>query len=244
MELPSLSPRLADPTFLAVREPLALLLAAGPSLDVASLDRVLSPRAGVHFEPQLGTRKRGEPFCSAASYDGSIATRGVVPSREGSLHDVMNALAWAAFPRSKRAIHARQFAALTREVGEGQTALPGRRSRLRDRLSMLDEGGLIVSSTAAAGEIASVLAAGDREAIRALVVQGALRARVLGHAILEHVARGDGTNVRGCVVLVEGPCESQAELDEALTLALDREDAELDAWVARLPSLEVGWLVG
>jgi len=243
MELPTLSLRLADPTFLAVREPLALLLDSAPAIDVAALDRVLGPLAGVRFERQLGARKRGEPFCSAASYDGSIATRAVVPSRAGSLHDVMNALAWAAFPRSKRAIHARQYAALTREVGEGQTALPGRRSRLRDRLSMLDEGGVIVWASAAPERVEAALEAASREEILRLVEDRALHARVLGHAILEHVARGDGSPVRGCVVLVSGPCPAQSDVDEALGAALDRADGAIEAWVARFPSIEVGWLM-
>jgi hypothetical protein len=161
----------------------------GDDLSVAGLDRLLANRCGIRFEVQPPKRRKREPFEAARSYDGSITLRGVVPSREGSLHDLMNALAWAAFPRSKRAMHARQLAALTQEVEEGSIALPGRRSRLRDRLSMLDEGGVLLTGA---------------------------HPLVLGHAVTEQVVRDPERDIRTCVVPVTGE-DPDAALAERLT---------------------------
>lgn len=217
-----------DPIFAAVREPLSLLRREARRGDVAELDRLLSPLAHVRFERQERKRRRREPFDGRASYDGSIDTRGVVPTREGSLHDWMNALAWAAFPRAKRAIHARQFAALSQEVLDGQTALPGRRSRLRDRLAMLDEGGV-------------VLAVEGPEPTRIDGPAGV--AWVLGHAILEHAAQRDAAQVRAAIVVVRaGP--SLADADRALEAVLkETPDDALSEWLGQWPSIEVGRLV-
>jgi len=166
----------AHPALRAIA-PFLLRLLDEPDLSVASIDRVFAGRSQIRFEVQPPKRKRREPFEAARSYDGSITLRGVVPSREGSLHDLMNALAWAAFPHSKRAIHARQLAALVNEVEEGSLALPGRRSRLRDRLSMLDEGGVLLCDP---------------------------HPLVLGHAVTEQVVRDASRDIQTCVVRITG----------------------------------------
>jgi hypothetical protein len=61
-----------------------------------------------------------------------------VPTRPESLHDWFNALVWLAFPRTKARINALHAAAIP---GEG-----GRRGRLRDMLTIFDEGGALVVS--------------------------------------------------------------------------------------------------
>jgi hypothetical protein len=229
-----------EPWMSGLELPLRALAAHPGRLDVAAIDSLLAAPAGVRFEPQTSKRKRGEPFAYDASYDGSITRRGVVPTREGSMHDLMNAVIWSVYPATKRRIHARQDAALVREVAAGQTALPGRRSRLRDRLSMLDEGGVIVWARGDEDAIDEALVRGDLDALRAHAARGTLGARVLGHAILEHASSQDPRAVRGCVVridVVEGE-----SLDRALVRALDRDDDALEPWIARLPSLALGAL--
>jgi Protein of unknown function (DUF3025) len=252
-----------EPALLAIGAPLAALLGRdlgsldhGPALalDVARIDAALGPLAHVRFVPQEKKRKRKEPFVLADSYDGSITSRGEVPTRPDSLHDLMNALAWAAFPLSKKAIHARQFRALSSEVEEGQTRLPGKRSRLRDRLSMLDEGGVLVAARqeAMADEVEAALTAGDLSALR-----GELIARTLGHAITEHLVHGhihrspsaegpsmDGEPIRACVVhlaispALEGGEGVESALDRALSARVDAlSDADLDLWLGRYPSI-------
>ena len=61
---------------------------------------------------------------------------GRVATRPGNWHDLFNALIWLAFPRTKAAINALHAAEIPREGG--------RRGRLRDLLTILDEGGAIV----------------------------------------------------------------------------------------------------
>lgn len=229
-----------DPVFDAVRPGLEALASAG-SFEVAALDQALGPLAGVRFEPQRSVRRRGEPFASAASYDGAITLRGAVPTRPGSLHDLMNALVWASFPRSKRAIHARQLQALSAEVDEGAPALPGRRSRLRDRLSMLDEGGLLLVAGGPWAPLADALARGDVPALGAQRARGELVAWVFGHAILEHAAQEAGRGVRASAVLLAGGA-SLPDADAALASALERDDAALERWLGRWPSIEAAAL--
>ena len=230
-----------DPLFDAVRPGLAALGGDG-SFEVEALDRTLGPLAGVRFEPQHSVRRRGEPFASAASYDGRITLAGAVPTRPGSLHDLMNALVWASFPQSKRAIHAQQLRALSTEVDEGAAALPGRRSRLRDRLSMLDEGGLLLLANGPHAPLEDALARGDVPALAAHRARGALVAWVFGHAILEHAAQQAGHGVRASAVLLAGGA-SLPDADAALAAALEQDDEALERWLGRWPSIEAAALL-
>jgi hypothetical protein len=221
---------------------LRMLAAHDGHVGVEVIDRLLAPAAGVRFERQTAVRKRGAPFAYDRSYDGSITRRGVVPTREGSMHDLMNAVIWSVYPHAKRAIHARQDAALAREVAAGQTALPGRRSRLRDRLSMLDEGGVIVWARGEDEGLDSLLSGGNEHGLGARAARGTLGACVLGHAILEHAASADPREVRGCVVRVDADDENA--IDEAVARALDRDDDAVEGWIARFPSIPLGALFG
>jgi DUF3025 family protein len=99
-------------------------------------------------------------------YDGRIALRAEVPCLEHSYHDLFNALVWAAFPRAKRALHARQFRALQAWVPAGASRLPNRRTREQDALALFDEGGAIL------------IAARPDTAARVIL---------FGHALMEHV---------------------------------------------------------
>jgi hypothetical protein len=85
-------------------------------------------------------RALGAPLCFRAQmksepmrYEATIVVRREVPTRDGSPHDLLNALVWATFPRSKFALHERFHEA------EAARAVPGR-TRFQDRLTLLDEG--------------------------------------------------------------------------------------------------------
>jgi hypothetical protein len=69
-------------------------------------------------------------------YDAQIVNEGVVPTRPGSWHDFLNALVWATFPLSKRALHTRQHGLV----------VPGapKREVAGDALALVDEGGVAV----------------------------------------------------------------------------------------------------
>lgn len=94
-------------------------------------------------------------------------------TRPDNKHDLFNALAWLAFPKTKARINAMHAAEIPRESGQ--------RGRLRDLLTIFDEGGAIVCC---GDEVAGLV----RQARwRELFVErhGDFRIVVLGHAVLE-----------------------------------------------------------
>jgi hypothetical protein len=77
-------------------------------------------------------------------YELHTAATGEVETRAASWHDLFNALVWVTFPRAKAAINA-QHAAILEERGEAESR---RRGPERDALTLFDEGGVIVASSA------------------------------------------------------------------------------------------------
>lgn len=112
------------------------------------------------------------------SYELQAFESGCVATRPGNLHDLFNALAWLAFPRTKATLNALHAREIPRERG--------RRGRFRDLLTILDEGGAIVAcDDPALEELVRDLR--WRELFwdqRARLLQG-MRVLVLGHAVLE-----------------------------------------------------------
>lgn len=138
------------------------------------IDEALSALAGVRFVRQEKTprRRRRGPKDPSSMYDARIVNEGVVPTREGSWHDLMNALVWATFPKAKKALH-------TRQHGLVRPALPGeslRRPRELDALALLDEGGVAIARASSAAN--SATADGPRKHV------------VFGHAIYEGYVLG------------------------------------------------------
>ncbi|MFO0684601.1 MAG: DUF3025 domain-containing protein [Sandaracinus sp.] len=161
-----------------------------PLPDAARLQAELGALvAPIRFEPQAPkTRPRRRKVTLDGLYEVRIARLGVVPTRT-HLHDAMNALVWATFPRSKRLLAQRQCDALVAQIGERPTHLPNARTRERDVLAMIDEGG--------------ILSIGERRL-------------VFGHAILEHLAQSDA-DVRGFPIALDLPPEAPlSAVDEAL----------------------------
>ena len=87
---------------------------------------------------------RGHTDRERRYYELHIADTGEVETRAENWHDLFNALAWLAFPRAKAAINA-QHAAILEERGDSEAR---RRSPERDALTLFDEGGVIVASSA------------------------------------------------------------------------------------------------
>lgn len=143
--------------------------------DHATLDACFARARAARYPDEPGlrfvdcppkTRKRGrreEALDPCRFYDGRITRDREVPTRLENVHDFYNALVWIAFPRTKRAIHARQFAALERWIPEGAHRIPGRRTREQDALTLFDEGGAVLVGS---GPTATLVA--------------------FGHALLEH----------------------------------------------------------
>jgi hypothetical protein len=123
-----------------------------------------------------------------ALYDARIA-RGEVPTRERDWHDFFNAACFATYPRAKRALHARQYAALRARVGAEDERMPGARTREQDALTLFDEGGVVVLALPEAAR--ALREPGANQATAAtLEREGLARVVPFGHAIFEHLVEG------------------------------------------------------
>lgn len=115
----------------------------------------------------------------AVNYEKHIYESGEVSTRDASWHDLFNALVWCRLPHLKSAMNRLHY----RHLDEGQE---GRRGRMRDALTLLDESGVIVTGTNSA--VLDALRARDWN--RAFVNhrnawRKELNVLVCGHAILE-----------------------------------------------------------
>jgi hypothetical protein len=144
-----------------------------------SLERLNGAAASIGLKTESGKAVRFVPPGEHdAYYEVRVFETGRVETRPDNLHDFFNALAWLAFPRTKAKINALHAAEIPRERG--------RRGRLRDLLTIFDEGGAIVQCDDAG--LVSLLSDfrwkelfwENRERVKA-----DLRIVVLGHAVLE-----------------------------------------------------------
>lgn len=113
------------------------------------------------------------PAASDPYYEIHLYETGQVQTRPDNMHDLFNALAWLAFPKTKARINAMHAAAIPHEGGK--------RGRLRDMLTIFDEGGAIV----ACGGDVEALVREARWSELYLERHRDLRIVVLGHAVLE-----------------------------------------------------------
>jgi len=158
------------------------------------------------------------PGAESASYELRVFRTGTVHTRPCNWHDLFNALAWIAYPHAKAAINALHAARIPLEGKQ--------RSPLRDMLTLIDEGGVIVAcDDAALVELARGFC--WRELFwerRARVVAG-MRFLVIGHAVMEMaLAPWPGITCKAMFIEV-----GRAELEgspEALRAALDLRAAE------------------
>jgi hypothetical protein len=115
-------------------------------------------------------------------YEMRVFDSGRVETRPDSKHDLFNALAWLAFPKTKACLNALHAAEIPRENG--------RRGRFRDLLTLVDEGGAIVQC--ADSDLIEMLRGFRwRELFwenRDRVLRS-MRVHVLGHAVLEQALR-------------------------------------------------------
>lgn len=198
---------------------LAKLASAAGIPPVAAIDSALGPLAGVTFVPSGPKPRRAGRRAPATPYDAAIAIAGTVPTREGNLHDLMNALVWASFPRSKRALHARQHQ-LVSTAGPARPGEAKHRTSEGDTLAMLDEGGLlVVVEREAAAEANRFARARDAAALGDLARSGRTRPAAFGHALYQHLVQGGGVALGMVVVLAfdrEAAAISLSEVDDAL----------------------------
>ena len=211
---------------------------AGPLVSAAGVPITFAPSP-----PKTRARRRRAPVEVATLYDERIYVRGEVPSRAACWHDFLNMLVWATFPASKRAVNARQRAALRGHVVDGAPRLPGARTREQDALSMLDEGGVVVLVAAARGAaVQAALASADAHALIAEVAAGRAAVLALGHALHEHLLSSDAP-VRALALPLAVPalpasCEARVALADAC-LAADLEARRVLTGPTGAPALPV-----
>ncbi|AUX45684.1 hypothetical protein SOCE26_071800 [Sorangium cellulosum] len=169
--------------------------AAWPSVD--DYNRALGEGVPVRFveqAPRPRRRRQRGPVDPSALYDARIHVEGCVPTRPRNWHDFLNMLVWAAFPRAKAELHARQHRAVAARLDPGAEALPPARTRELDGLALLDEGGLLLLHDARCAPLP-----GDPSDLRrsADEVQDAVRRRdaaalIFGHALYESLLQQGG----------------------------------------------------
>jgi hypothetical protein len=178
--------------------------ASWPTLEVygafaeAERQRRAPELRAVRFAPPV-RRQRASPIELGQLYDGRIALHDEVPCLGSSYHDFLNALAWAAFPRAKRALHARQYRALAAWLPPAAERLPNRRTREQDALALFDEGGSVLVVTPA---LAARLTESERP--QPLCGEREVQVVLFGHAIMEHVCF-EASPVRSAALLLRVP---------------------------------------
>ncbi|WP_437586578.1 DUF3025 domain-containing protein [Sorangium sp. So ce1000] len=157
---------------------------------VEDYDRALGEGFPVRFaEQRPRPRRRGRRGAvdPSALYDARIHVEGCVPTRPRNWHDFLNMLVWAAFPRAKAELHARQHRAIAARLRPGAEALPPVRTRELDGLALLDEGGLLLLHDARRSHLLGDGSDLQRCAgeVRDAVHGGEAAVLVFGHALYE-----------------------------------------------------------
>jgi hypothetical protein len=131
----------------------------------------------------------------ATSYEAMIFESGKVPTRvpeDGAtsidvIHDYLNAQMWFAWPRTKAALNAAQYQS-AKAVVDLSGASNSQRGTYRDRLTLLDESGVVVVCTEA---LAVLFKARQWPQLfyenRAAILQGEFQVFVLGHGLLQRL---------------------------------------------------------
>jgi hypothetical protein len=153
------------------------------------------------------------PTPERRSYEIRVFETGRIATRPDNLHDWFNALAWLAFPRTKARMNAMHAAEIPREGAQ--------RGRLRDLLTIFDEGGALVVSDDE--ELLRLVRGFEWKALfwteRARLREH-MRFVVLGHAVLEQALKPrPGITCKALFVSPQAPLDEQAA-----------------AWLAGMPS--------
>jgi hypothetical protein len=175
----------------------------------------------------------------ALEYEHIVAHERYVPTRVGSVHDLMNALVWVTFPITKATINARHLA-------ERHTNAKNARSRLRDGLTLFDESGVVIL-----GGDANLRAAHRGHDWRALFVDARTRwhvdvqALVIGHGLMESLVLRPHKGLTAKALWLPGVpmfTDSTAPLDACLANHIAAADRTFVDTLLPLPIVGVpGW---
>jgi Protein of unknown function (DUF3025) len=136
------------------------------------------------------------PLAGAIGYEAHIYQTGLVPTRAANrhwadadaLHDYLNALMWLSWPKTKAALNAAQYRSAHGLVGERGTESTSQRGPLRDRLTLLDESGVVVVCEKPFGDLLKGKHWTDLFLThRASIEQGRFQVFVVGHGLLQRL---------------------------------------------------------
>ncbi len=166
-----------------------------------------------------------------SQYEPRCYLKGEVQMREANWHDLLNALVWLTFPKSKAAINARHYHALTNAT----TQVTGsQRGAVRDVNTLLDESGVIV--VCADAELATLLCDFQWQELfwqQRELVKASMGFYIFGHGLYEKALQPYiGMTGQGVVLAVE---------QSFFTWSLPQQLAHLDTLLAdRLTLPEYG----
>jgi len=208
---------LAAPPFAAVRALLARLPETGfPTLEMLNAlahERAVVSGGGapLRFVAALATAGAIGP-----PYEVRVFETGEVPTRAANWHDLFNALAWLAYPRTKAVVNRRHYEEIGRRRGDAT------RGTARDVLTLFDEGGVLVAC--AEPSLAALLRGFRWKELfwqRRREVTAQMRFHVFGHAILERaLAPFRGVTAKALIVdvdaaVIAGPADALGTLLDA-----------------------------
>jgi hypothetical protein len=136
------------------------------------------------------------PLGGAIGYESHIYATGQIPTRLGNaqwadtdvLHDYLNALMWLSWPKTKAALNAAQYLSIQGFFAPSPSESGSQRGPLRDRLTLLDESGIVVICEPALGEMLRCKRWTELFLDhRTLIEQGGLQIFILGHGLLQRL---------------------------------------------------------
>jgi hypothetical protein len=128
-------------------------------------------------------------------YEVRIYRAGEVPTRPDNLHDLFNALAWLAFPRTKALLNRKHYEQIVARQSESRAGVTlcgdsGSRGTARDVLTLFDESGVIVACSEP--ELEGLMKEFEWKTLfwtRRADVRRAMRFFLFGHGIHEKALR-------------------------------------------------------
>jgi hypothetical protein len=207
-------------------------------LNQQALARGLCVESGLPLKFVAASEHSANASQSAVAYETGIHSTGQVPCRtqdDGAWHDAFNAFQWLLFPRSKARLNAMQVAAIRAQSGETV------RSRLRDAITLLDEGGAVWAGAATDDDHWKQLEMRQWPELlfdQREVLMAKHEVRLFGHALMQKM-RHPYKSITGWVVRLPVARDAQPdEVDQALVEWLEAAGLEQRPW---LPLPVMGW---
>ena len=206
--------------------PYARWLAAGSCPDLATLNGLARERGLALPDGRPLAFGASRARMSALDYERAIAERGEIATREGNLHDALNALAWLRFPRTKAALNAVHVQAAAAATGNT-------RNRARDAATLLDESGLLLCCIDA-GLVALLQARAWRQLFweRRDDVAHGMQPQVLGHGLAEKLVVPYRALTASVLIIATSPALAAGAGDACETMDATVVDAKAAATIA------------